>query len=622
MRVLASRRWLLLRELGRCGQPCAQRASTQAYSTYQHVGQLSALAEPTVRQAALRSHQACLRQHKHGFQTFASQAIAAHQRPQLQAYARDVTSNGKRQLEEWRARCVKLREKWAVELRHLASISCVARPDAVRWNQALASLSMVLGQLSFRGAAVAQSAVPEFIPQADPPFLIAVLMQVYEFLAVVCRALYLWLLFTPAVVSAPICLKSKGELRRRWLILLHRTLENAGAAFIKWGQWAATRPDLFPDDMCKTLAQLQTGAPAHSFRHTRKTIEEAFCQPLGDVFSHFDEIPVASGSIAQVHKATLRYPTNGMDDKTVVAVKVLHPGVGAVIRRDFIIMNFIAHAADYIPGVKWLRLNESVKQFAVYMLGQVNLANEAGHLRRFNHNFRHIRDVSFPRPVNALVHPAVLVETYEKGDFVTKYVENPEHPICEQLALLGVSTLLKMLLVDNFLHADLHPGNILVRTEVRRKKLRPHLVLLDVGLTAELSSKERDLLLQFFTSVASKDGRNVALTTLQFSRKQTCENPEGFISEVKSSFDEFIAAKGRIPTGECINAVLDAVRKYRVNIDGDICTVIVTTLVLEGWQRKLDPDVDAMDVLKDILRKKTVMDNMHRTVDWLVVNGI
>ena len=85
----------------------------------------------------------------------------------------------------------------------------------------------------------------------------------------------------------------------RLLQLVRWTLERAGPAFIKWGQWSATRPDLFPPDVCHALARLHTGAPSHSAAFSRCTVENAFHRPLEDIFDEFDEEPVASGSIAQ-----------------------------------------------------------------------------------------------------------------------------------------------------------------------------------------------------------------------------------------------------------------------------------------------------------------------------------
>ncbi|KAK7342516.1 hypothetical protein VNO80_25471 [Phaseolus coccineus] len=154
-------------------------------------------------------------------------------------------------------------------------------------------------------------------------------------------------------------------------------LKKADPAFIKWGQWAATRPDHFPRDLCDELAEFQTKAPSHKFSYSRKCIEHAFGRKLYEIFEKFEEEPVASGSIAQVHRATLRYKFPGQQIKPVdEAVKVRHP--------------------------EWLKLDENIQQFAVFMMSQVDLSREAAHLSRFIYNFRRWKDVSFPLPLDPL----------------------------------------------------------------------------------------------------------------------------------------------------------------------------------------------------------------------------
>lgn len=134
------------------------------------------------------------------------------------------------------------------------------------------------------------------------------------------------------------------------------------------------------------------------------------------IFENFEEFLVASGSIAQAYRASLKYCYPGQQAKpVVVAVKVRHPGVGGSIRRDFAIINFVAKSSNFIPALNWLRLDESVQQFAIFMMSQVDLAREAAHLNHFIYNFR--------KPVYPLVHPAVLVETYENWESVSHYVD-------------------------------------------------------------------------------------------------------------------------------------------------------------------------------------------------------
>jgi len=493
--------------------------------------------------------------------------------------------------------------------------------------------AVIVGEATWARHAVAEAEqlqITSLMTRAPyrPAFVLSLLSSLLEGLIVVLRSLFLAMLFTPVILLAPFA-DSWGEgYRKLWLYLVRFSLEKAGAAFIKWGQWAATRPDLFPKDLCAELSRLHTKAPAHNFAHTRRTVEGAFGRKLHEIFEDFEEEPVASGSIAQVHRAVLRFRYPGQKSRPmVVAVKVRHPGVTEVIQRDFAIINWIAKISGYMPGLQWLRLDESVQQFAVFMLTQVDLAREAAHLSRFIYNFRRWKDVSFPKPLYPLVHPAVLVETYEQGESVSRFMDRPDkNRVNSALASIGTHTLLKMLLVDNFIHADLHPGNILVRMEpgnpAPNKQMfrsRPHVVLLDVGMTAELSQRDRRTLVDFFKAVAVKDGRQTAECTLKFSRNQSCPDPAAFIDEVEQVFKFWGSEEGDAVTpGQCMQELLEQVRRHKVNIDGNVCTVMVTTLVLEGWQQKLDPELNVMDTLRNILFKADWAKSLSYTIDGLM----
>ncbi|KAF1890465.1 hypothetical protein Lal_00041206 [Lupinus albus] len=458
-------------------------------------------------------------------------------------------------------------------------------------------------------------------------YMFAFVFMAVEGLVLLVRALYLALLFSPSIVMAPFADYFGPNFRKLWLRVIHRTLEKSGPAFIKWGQWAATRPDLFPRDLCIKLSELHTKAPEHSFSYTKKTIERAFGRKISEIFENFEELPVASGSIAQVHRASLKQQYSVQQGKPlVVAVKVRHPGVGESIRRDFAIINLMAKISKSIPALNWLRLDESVQQFAVFMMFQVDLAREAAHLSRFIYNFRRWKDVSFPKPVYPFVHPAVLVETYEKGESVARYIGDLQgHDQTKSaIAHIGTHALLKMLLVDNFIHADMHPGNILVRVSQSKSRKRlfkskPHIVFLDVGMTAELAGSDRVNLLEFFKAVARRDGRTAAESCLRLSKQQNCPNPKAFIEEVEEAFTFWGTPEGDlVHPADCMEQLLEKVRRHRVNIDGNVCTVMVTTLVLEGWQRKLDPSYNIMKTLQTLLLRADWAKSLSYTIDGLM----
>jgi hypothetical protein len=228
------------------------------------------------------------------------------------------------------------------------------------------------------------------------------LARLADELAIMLRGLYLAALFAPLLLSSPLVFYGAdlgARLRPAWLTLLRGTLERAGPAFIKWGQWGSTRPDLFPRDICAALESLQSAAPAHAPELSVARVEAAFCRPLRELFVAWEAVPLASGSIAQIHRARLSpaaAASCGVAPGTLVAVKVRHPGVEVVMARDFVLMSRAAAAAGRLPGLASLRLDESVRQFGGPLQEQLNLAVEAQHLSKFARNFRSWRNVKFP----------------------------------------------------------------------------------------------------------------------------------------------------------------------------------------------------------------------------------
>lgn len=431
------------------------------------------------------------------------------------------------------------------------------------------------------------------------------------------RAVHLLWNFAPVLSTVWLALLSSKFREKFWFNWVAACLAKSGPAFIKWGQWASTRSDMFPDSLCVPLSNLHADAPAHSWSFTQRTVESSLCIPPGrlfDVFQSFEKRPVASGSIAQVHRAILR-PDDGIEDAdggTLVAVKVRHPNVSRLIDMDFRLMSFLADIVDRIPSLSYLQVRSSVEQFSHTMAAQAHLNVEAHHLEVLNHNFRHFDDVGFPRPLVASA--AVIIETFERGrivtDIIDKYdemaavarrkteggiksgrmtVEEAEEDgedergmqvvessgsgggagyeiipmeLAKFIVTNGLTIYLKMLLVDNLMHADLHPGNIMLDvqneaneegevesaarsltpvgghsgpsnkavsgslsrgmvTSKRKKqshgKFRGHFTLVDAGMVAQLDEEESVNFIGLFSSLGEGDGRAAAEAVLRFS---------------------------------------------------------------------------------------------------------
>lgn len=479
-----------------------------------------------------------------------------------------------------------------------------------------------------------------------------------EEIALIQRGVFLFLLFLPMIVTSPVLLLGDRH-RDSWLRLMLWTLERAGPAFIKWGQWAATRPDLFAPDVCESLAKLQTEAPTHSFYHTRATVEAALGRPLESVFSSFEEAPVASGSIAQVHRAVLtpegaamalegselagsgllggllplpaqrtaRRAAATFADGATVAVKVRHPGVTELMEKDFALMRRAATVAGALPGGSGPQLKESLMQFGAPMREQLDLRTEAAHLARFAEDFKWWSSVKFPLPAGPpLVAPDLLVESFEPGEHISKYL-NTEGEHNRRLADLGMNCYMQMLLTTNRIHADLHPGNILVQTGADRKSVEggngaeagskggifarlkaavgldislPRLVLLDVGMTLQLSPEDQRNLVGFFSSLAAMDGAALAEAILSFTESAT-PDPRGFKSDMAALFETLSPDYMRENSQQVIGWMMDTIREHQVHMKGVVSSVVFSSMVLEGWSSKLNPDIRIVETLKEKL---------------------
>ncbi|PQK17422.1 hypothetical protein BB8028_0007g06170 [Beauveria bassiana] len=511
------------------------------------------------------------------------------------------------------------------------------------------------------------------------------------------RFLHLVAIFVPVIVSVPMIwlgrrLPERDDERQGtlwWYSFLVKAMELAGPAFIKLGQWAASRSDIFPNELCDTMSKLHSNAPAHSMRVTRATVEAAFGgRPFEEIFDEFDEKPLGVGAIAQVYKAKLKPDLASPADSdiaknkhmadnvkhhvktvllsspsrvpsTYVAIKVLHPHVERTVRRDLRIMGFFASMLNAIPTMEWLSLPGEVEQFGEMMKLQLDLRIEAANLATFRQNFKDRSTAWFPYPYTDFTTRNVLIEEFAQGIPLADFMENGGGVFQHDIADEGLDAFLRMLLLDNFVHADLHPGNIMVRfyrsakpelpelpmrhapdapppgvdpsdvTEEVLERLRPYradrdawqaelakidaegfrpqLVFIDTGLVTELNATNRKNFLDLFRAVAEFDGYKAGHLMCE-----RCRQPDAVLDKevfalkmqhLVLSVKSRTLALGNVKIGDILQQVLAMVRGHHVRLEGDFVNVVISILLLEGIGRSLNPDVDLLSSSLPILRQ-------------------
>ena len=241
------------------------------------------------------------------------------------------------------------------------------------------------------------------------------------------------------------------------------------------------------------MSSLHSDAPAHSLRRTKRIIEDAFDgRAFEEIFEEFQEKPLGVGAIAQVYRAKLKpsFAATGDSDVTeqptltqrarknldalakstpqrspssYVAIKVLHPSIERNVRRDLRIMAFFAAIINAVPTMEWLSFPDEVAQFGEMMKLQLDLRIEAANLTMFRQHFKDRTTAWFPYPYSDYTTRQVLIEEFAHGIPLADFLENGGGVFQKEIADEGLDAFLHMLLIDNFVHADLHPGNIMVR---------------------------------------------------------------------------------------------------------------------------------------------------------------
>ncbi|KAJ2724836.1 hypothetical protein GGI07_001689 [Coemansia sp. Benny D115] len=307
-----------------------------------------------------------------------------------------------------------------------------------------------------------------------PSRIFSALRSLWEALLTALRAGELFLRFAPLVLSYPMVYMGRtypesgttwGSIW--WYRFLRAQISGAGPSFVKLAQWAASRTDLFSEQLCLELGKLHDSNRPHSAEYSKRRVAEALgVANIDAALEHWEDKPLGAGAVAQVHYARLnpeRAQMLAATSDTAVAIKVLHPGVARLIRRDLRIMRWGAQILDMLPGMSWLSMPDEVRVFGDMMEAQVDLRVEAANIHRFGQNFRQRPGVSFPHEFASQSSSECLVESCCDGVPLRAFLDIPGHtPFDRQLGARGLEAFLRMLIYDNFVHADLHPGNIMV----------------------------------------------------------------------------------------------------------------------------------------------------------------
>ncbi|MDZ7670240.1 MAG: ubiquinone biosynthesis regulatory protein kinase UbiB [Gammaproteobacteria bacterium] len=377
---------------------------------------------------------------------------------------------------------------------------------------------------------------------------------------------------------------------------LRLALEHLGPVFIKFGQLMSTRRDLIPLDIADELARLQDHVPPFAGADARRLVERAIGQPIEASFGYFELDPIASASVAQVHAAALH-------DGTQVVVKVVRPGIEAVIREDIELLRMLAEfLEEHSREARRLHLCDVVNDYEHTILDELDLQQEAANTARLRTNFADSPLLYAPRVYWDLTRRNVLVleriHGIPIGDIEALKARGTD---LKKLADRGVETFFTQVFEHNFFHADMHPGNIFVDV---RDPANPSYIAIDCAIIGSLTREDQDYLARNLLAFFNRDYAEVARLHLESGWVPDETDPHEFERVIKELCEPIFAKPlNEISFGLFLVQLFDTAREFNMEIQPQLVLLQKTLLYIEGLGRELYPELDLWETAKPFMER-------------------
>lgn len=398
-------------------------------------------------------------------------------------------------------------------------------------------------------------------------------------------------------------------------------LTELGPTFIKFGQLLSTRPDLIGAELARELEQLQSNAPKDSFEKIKQIIEEEQGRPLEEIFVEFDEEPIASASIGQVHGAKLRVgpgevidifdqlhsakrDANGASNGAVkgtrvidVVVKVRHCGIERVVDTDLDILAGLASLAAKLDDFKNYRPESIVREMSRAMRRELDFEREERNLKQFRALFENEADVIVPEPISELCSARMITMQRITGTKLREMRNTPpEGVVPAEVARSGANLYLKMIFNHGFYHADPHPGNLIVTDDGK-------IGLLDFGMVGRISEQLREDIEAMLVAIVNQD---VLMLTALIKRVGSCPmdlDDSALSNDIADFVGQYSTQMvAHFDMSGALNDFVSVVRRYEISLPGEAMLLIKVLVTLEGTGRLLNPQFSLMEIMKPFQR--------------------
>lgn len=364
-------------------------------------------------------------------------------------------------------------------------------------------------------------------------------------------------------------------------------MEEMGPTYIKLGQMLSNRPDLVPEPLIKEMEKLLDRVPPFETEIAKQIIELELGKPISDIFIYFDEKPIGSASIGQVHRARL---LSGED----VVVKVQRPNAKRQVIADLSLMReFVRLTEGYFVKAGIINPLEILDTFSKSLQNELDYFTEARHLEQFVILYQNQKDLYIPRPFRELTTKKVLTIEFVSGCKVTDIPTLLSWGIePKDIAKKGLNIYLTQIFEVGIFHADPHPGNILI-------KPNGMIALIDFGMVGKLIQSQKYAFAGVFISLANRDAKSMATNLRRLAIDHEIEDMRAFEYDLNDLIQEYVILAGDDLGVRDFTARLQKLSyKYKLQIPGVIFLILRSLAILENTTKTLDPSFDVLENIK------------------------
>ncbi|MCC5946398.1 MAG: AarF/ABC1/UbiB kinase family protein [Bernardetiaceae bacterium] len=384
---------------------------------------------------------------------------------------------------------------------------------------------------------------------------------------------------------------------------LRMIIEELGPTFIKLGQLLSNRPDVLPKGLIQEFEKLQSNVAPFNAETARSIIEQELGSPIEETFLYFDNVPIGSASIGQVHRARLR---NGDD----VVIKVRRPNIYMKVQTDLsLLREFVKLTESYFIGIGILNPLDIVDTFERSMRSELDYNNEARHMEQFRKIYRDETLFYVPRPYREYSTDRILIIEFVSGCKITDVAQlvswglNPE-----EVAENGMHIYLNQIFNYGFFHADPHPGNVLVKPSGM-------IVLIDFGMVGKLMQQQKYAFAGVFISLAQQDAKMMALNLRKLAIDSEIPDMQRFEQDLSELIEDFVVLDvDDMGMAELTSRLQQIIYRYRLQVPGSIFLILRALAILEGIGKTLHPKMQTLEYIKpygvSILAEQFSWDNI------------